>query len=106
MIINKKPPDRTMQFLAACAKLKITRVAIVVNHRSVPASMDRQFSTSTAFQHPKNVRADGWPAIWKAAEQANVWGGTGNHAETQFQIGTLKPGVYHFKEGKWEKIKE
>lgn len=96
----------TTEFLAACGKRGIKRVAIGVSSKLVPRSTEFPFGASgSAFQYPENASTEnGRVAIWAAAEEVGVHGVCGNHAKVQILVSKpLIEGVFELKNGDWIK---
>lgn len=96
----------TMAFLKKCGKHKLTRVAINVADKSVPESVSFPFGPQGSV-FAQGQTKDGWPAIWRATEEAGISGGCGNHNQhsiTHEAQAKLIDGVYELKDGKWRKV--
>lgn len=94
----------TASFLSECGKSGISKVAIQRAHKSIPKSASFVFgvnnSVFTNDQHDEN----GWPAIWGVVERIGIGMGCGNSNQHQIDARRLVDGVYHLKDGAWNKI--
>lgn len=91
----------TYVFLSKCKKYGIKRVAIGIEDKRVPASIDWPFSRDgDAFQWPTDKEYGYWPAIWQVCTEMN-YHECGNHAQHNVSL-TLEKGYYWLdKKGKW-----
>lgn len=101
----------TSNFLDKCKARGITKVAICMSDKSVPASISHPFSADGsvfAFQ-PKRVRkAMDTVPIWGAVEDAGISGGCGNPDQHQLNSEGeegLIDGIYHLRKGTWQKVR-
>jgi hypothetical protein len=99
---NKK--QVTYKFLEECRNVGLKIVALHTQSPLVPTSMkwtkDKWYEVSVFGEGSY----DGWPAIWKACDKAQIESGCGNSNQRQVPSGTFIPGIYQLKDSEWTKI--
>lgn len=103
---------QTQDFLDICLKYGLKKVLIGMIHPIIPESnnwpLDPRCSVfGLKREGSSNHNHDGWPAIWRATEEAKIGDGCGN--SNQYQISkaaqeVLERGAYQRINGKWKKI--
>jgi hypothetical protein len=116
VITERNRKLKTRKLLKYCKKAGITRLALGMDHPSVPYSCKYPWMLRSAVQYPTEARYDGWgsvgirehiwPAIWWAVKQAGIYSGCGNNAQAQIDIGQITVGIYHLNKdtGHWKKV--
>jgi hypothetical protein len=103
-LINKLERHRgaTSKFLASCETHGIKLVSIGTKTDKIESTKKWERCGGSAFS---DKRKDGWPAIWRAAEDAGVYAGAGNSGQAQisYQAELIK-GVYEFDGEVWTRI--
>lgn len=102
--------EYTKKLLEKCADAGYTKIAIGIRHKSIPHSFDCADLPvkSDIFAgwpaNRKEPRIRNWPAIWDILSELDLSWGCGNGHQHQIKIDLITPGIYHLKNGKWNKI--
>ncbi len=100
----------TAKFLDSCGMAGLTKVSIAKRHKSIVETMGHPFGvTGSVFGiGPKSSGGgrdpSGWPAIWGVVDELGIGDGCGNSMQHQADTSSLIDGVYHLKNGVWEKV--
>lgn len=104
--------DFTLKFLGKMEAGGYTKVSIGRRHKSVPNTVSWPFGHSGSVfgfapksnEKIKKSANGGWPPIWGVCEELGISEGAGNGDQRQANTTNLIDGVYHLKNGAWERV--
>lgn len=107
--LYKRPPKDlifTKQFLKRCKEVGYNKISIGTSTKEIRDSTLSFFNGPNHVFAAPNARIDGWPAIWRVAEEFKVISGAGNSHQHQLKHNNkLVLGYYKLINNKWEKLR-